>query len=136
MTHLDLLPGNGGSVIDTQTPYYQDMLNNIRTTSAQAYAAIYAFVRRIKRELAVWRRIIKHSKTPRASKWILWFALVYAAFSFDVISDFIPILGLLDDLILLAVPIALAIQFVPNGMIAECRVPVAYTPPLIENNPR
>jgi uncharacterized membrane protein YkvA (DUF1232 family) len=62
--------------------------------------------------------------------------LVYAALPFNVIPDFIPILGLLDDLVLLALPIALSIKFVPNGMVAECRVPVAYTPPFIENNPR
>jgi hypothetical protein len=68
MIHLDLLPSNGGPIIGTQTPCYQDMLNSIRTKSAQAEAAIYAFARRIKRGLAVWRRILKHPKMPRTSK--------------------------------------------------------------------
>ena len=97
------------------------MLTSIRNAIARAYAAVRAFARRIKRELAVWRGVLKHPRTPRISKWLLWFALVYAAIPFDLIPDFIPILGWLDDLVLVAVPIAIAIKFVPDGVIAECR---------------
>ncbi len=97
------------------------MLTSVRNAVARAYATVRAFARRIKRELAVWRRVLKHPRTPRLSKGLLWFALVYAAIPFDIIPDFIPILGWLDDLVLVAIPIALAIKFIPKGVIAECR---------------
>ena len=40
---------------------------------------------------------------------------------FDLIPDFIPVLGFVDDLVLVAVPIALALKLVPRAVIAECR---------------
>ena len=101
--------------------YHERMLTSIRNAFARAYAAVRAFASRIKRELAVWRKVLKHPRTPRASKVLLWFALVYAAIPFDIIPDFIPILGWLDDLVLVAIPIALAIKLVPDGVIAQCR---------------
>ncbi|MDA1036305.1 MAG: DUF1232 domain-containing protein [Chloroflexi bacterium] len=104
------------------------MLTAIRSAFARAYAAVRAFARRIKREIAVWRKVLKHPRTPRVSRWLLWFALVYAAMPFDLIPDFIPILGWLDDLVLVAIPIAIAIKFVPTGVIAECREAVGTTP--------
>jgi uncharacterized membrane protein YkvA (DUF1232 family) len=97
------------------------MLSAIRNAITRAYATVRAFARRLKREFAVWRRVLKHPRTPRLSKGFLWFALIYAAIPFDLIPDFIPLLGWLDDLILVAIPIALAIKFVPNGVIMECR---------------
>jgi uncharacterized membrane protein YkvA (DUF1232 family) len=53
----------------------------------------------------------------------LWILIVagYAFSPIDLIPDFIPILGYLDDLILLPLGIALAIRWVPPRVLAECR---------------
>ena len=53
----------------------------------------------------------------------LWTACVVAyAFSpVDLIPDFIPVLGYLDDMILVPLGIALAIKMIPPAVLAECR---------------
>ena len=53
-----------------------------------------------------------------------WAACVVAyAFSpIDLIPDFVPVLGYLDDLLLIPLGIAVAIRMIPPGVLAECRV--------------
>ena len=49
------------------------------------------------------------------------FIVAYALSPIDLIPDFIPVLGYLDDLILIPIGIALAIKLVPPTVLAECR---------------
>ena len=65
--------------------------------------------------LALWK-LFKHLDTPRAPKWIALAVLAYAVSPIDLIPDFIPVLGLLDDLILLPLGIALAIKLTPEAL--------------------
>ena len=53
----------------------------------------------------------------------LWAACVVAyAFSpIDLIPDFIPVLGYLDDLLIVPLGIALALRMIPAEVMAECR---------------
>ena len=55
-----------------------------------------------KRELAVWRAVLRDDRTPRAARWILAGLFAYLASPVDLIPDFIPGLGFLDDLVVLA----------------------------------
>lgn len=48
--------------------------------------------------------------------------MAYAFSPIDLIPDFVPILGYLDDLILIPIGIALAIKMVPPSILAECRI--------------
>jgi uncharacterized membrane protein YkvA (DUF1232 family) len=57
-----------------------------------------------------------------------WYAKIFAvlvvgyAFSpIDLIPDFIPILGYLDDLVILPIAIALALRMIPTQVLAECQ---------------
>jgi uncharacterized membrane protein YkvA (DUF1232 family) len=64
------------------------------------------------RLLALWK-LARHPDTPRAPKWIALLTLAYALSPIDLIPDFIPVLGLLDDVVLLPLGIALAVRLTP-----------------------
>lgn len=97
------------------------MIETLKRLIARSYTATRAFAVRIKRQLAIWRAVLRHPRTGRVPKSLLWFAIAYALMPFDLIPDFIPLLGWLDDLLLVAVPIALAIRLVPDDFIAEAK---------------
>ena len=65
--------------------------------------------------LALWK-LFKHPQTPRAAKWVAIAVLAYALSPIDLIPDFIPVLGLLDDLILLPLGVALAVRLTPKPL--------------------
>jgi uncharacterized membrane protein YkvA (DUF1232 family) len=64
------------------------------------------------RLLALWK-LMRHPDTPRAPKLIALLVLAYALSPIDLIPDFIPVLGQLDDLILLPLGVALAVRLTP-----------------------
>ena len=65
--------------------------------------------------LALWK-LFKHPDTPRAPRWIAIAVVAYALSPIDLIPDFIPVLGQLDDLILVPLGIALAVKLTPEAM--------------------
>ena len=65
--------------------------------------------------LALWK-LMHHPDTPRAPKLVALCVLLYALSPIDLIPDFIPVLGLLDDLILLPLGVALAIKLTPTAL--------------------
>jgi uncharacterized membrane protein YkvA (DUF1232 family) len=74
-----------------------------------------------KQEIAVYQLVLKDSRTPRLAKWLLGFAVGYALCPFDIIPDFIPIIGHLDDLIIVPLLIFIAIKVTPRCIIQDCR---------------
>ena len=65
--------------------------------------------------LALWK-LFRHPDTPRAAKLVALLVLAYALSPIDLIPDFIPVLGLLDDVILLPLGIALAVKLTPRHL--------------------
>ena len=51
----------------------------------------------LKEEFDFYRRLQKHPKTPILAKAILWLAVGYLLMPFDLIPDFLPIIGQLDE---------------------------------------
>jgi uncharacterized membrane protein YkvA (DUF1232 family) len=66
-------------------------------------------------------------RTPWYAKLLAAGIVAYAFSPIDLIPDFVPILGYLDDLILIPVGIALAIKLVPDAVLAECRAQAQET---------
>jgi uncharacterized membrane protein YkvA (DUF1232 family) len=64
---------------------------------------------------ALWA-LARHPETPRAAKWVAFGVLAYALSPIDLIPDFIPVLGQLDELILVPLGIALAVRLTPPGL--------------------
>jgi uncharacterized membrane protein YkvA (DUF1232 family) len=58
---------------------------------------------------------------PWYAKAIAVAVVAYALSPIDLIPDFIPVLGYLDDLVLLPLGIALAVRLVPADVLSECR---------------
>lgn len=64
---------------------------------------------------------LKHPKTPLRAKLIAAVAVAYALSPIDLIPDFIPVIGYLDDLIILPALIAACVKLIPKEIFEECR---------------
>ena len=78
-------------------------------------------VRHLKAETFALYLAARHPSTPWYAKMLVAFIVAYALSPIDLIPDFIPVLGYLDDLILIPIGIALAIKLVPPAVLTECR---------------
>ena len=64
---------------------------------------------------------LRKKETPLAAKIIAGITIGYALSPIDIIPDFIPVLGLLDDLIILPALIAITIKLIPEDTFEKCR---------------
>jgi uncharacterized membrane protein YkvA (DUF1232 family) len=63
----------------------------------------------------------KDSRVPWYAKILIAFVVAHSFSPIDLIPDFVPVLGYLDDLIIAPLGIALAIKMIPEAVMAECR---------------
>jgi len=80
-----------------------------------------ALLDRFKKEIEFYRSVLKDSRTPKLSKFFLGMAVGYALNPIDLIPDFIPILGYLDDLIIVPALIFIAVKLIPKKLLQEHR---------------
>jgi len=73
------------------------------------------------KEIKVLYIASKRDDVPWYAKAVILLVVAYALSPIDLIPDFIPILGYLDDLVLLPLGIMLAIRLIPKDIISECR---------------
>src|SRR4051794_26586011 len=64
---------------------------------------------------ALWR-LVRHPQAPPATRWLAVAIVAYAVSPIDLIPDFIPVLGQLDDLILIPLGIALVVRLTPKPL--------------------
>jgi uncharacterized membrane protein YkvA (DUF1232 family) len=79
---------------------------------------------RLKLEIAVLAAAIKDSRTPWYAKLLGIVIVAYALSPLDLIPDVIPVLGILDDLVLLPAGIWLVRRLIPQHVLAEHRAAV------------
>lgn len=80
----------------------------------------------IKREIAYYRLLLKDRRTPFVAKALLGLALGYLLMPFDIIPDFIPIIGHLDDLIIVPLLVTLALKMIPEEIKNDCRMVLTH----------
>ena len=84
---------------------------------------------RFKRELQLYRNILADPRTPRLTKFLLGLAVAYALSPVDLIPDFIPIIGYLDDAVIIPILVYFALKTIPRPLLDEHRKAL----PLIRN---
>ena len=76
---------------------------------------------RLRRELHALWLAYSDPRTPWLARLLIVCIIAYALSPIDLIPDPIPIIGHLDDLILLPLGIALAIRMIPGSVMVDCR---------------
>ena len=86
------------------------------------FQKLAARARKLKTDVPALFLCMKDSETPVIAKILAGLTLAYALSPIDLIPDFIPVLGYLDDMILLPAMVALTIRLIPPSVFARCRI--------------
>jgi uncharacterized membrane protein YkvA (DUF1232 family) len=84
-------------------------------------ARLKAWARRLKRDVHALYLAARDRRTPLAAKVLAGLVAAYALSPIDLIPDFVPVLGYLDDLILVPAGIWAAVKLIPPTLMAEHR---------------
>lgn len=78
------------------------------------------WTRQIKRHIYALTIAYRDERVPKRSKLLLGLVIAYVLSPIDLIPDFIPILGYLDDLVLVPLLVYLAVRMIPKTVWQEC----------------
>ena len=78
-------------------------------------------IKDLKKEIGALYLASKRNDVPWYAKLVIILIVGYALSPIDLIPDFIPVLGYLDDLIIVPMGVALAIRLIPNNIMNDCR---------------
>jgi uncharacterized membrane protein YkvA (DUF1232 family) len=86
------------------------------------FKKINAWARNLKRQIFVLYFAYKDKRVPLSAKIFTACVVAYAFSPIDLIPDFIPILGYLDDIILVPLGVMIALKMIPRDVISDCEV--------------
>lgn len=75
----------------------------------------------IQRELLYYKRVMNDERSPRIAKVFLWIAIAYTVNPIDLVPDWIPLLGWLDELVVVPLLIWFGMLFIPDDVKKELR---------------
>ncbi|MDH5205513.1 MAG: DUF1232 domain-containing protein [Hylemonella sp.] len=81
---------------------------------------LQSWAHRLKREALTLWFVCRHPGTPRLARAVAVFVVAYALSPIDLIPDFVPLLGYLDDLMLLPLLVLLVIRLTPAAVLDDC----------------
>lgn len=85
-----------------------------------------SFIRNLKLELKVWKQVLKDERTPWLAKILLGLAIAYLVLPFDIIPDTLPVIGQMDDIIIVGFLTLLALSMIPKKIVDDCRMKVRF----------
>ncbi|HKJ27664.1 MAG TPA: YkvA family protein [Anaerolineales bacterium] len=94
----------------------------MQTPTPSLFERWKAQVKTLKTETIALSLAIRDRRTPWYAKVFASLVVAYAFAPIDLVPDFIPILGYLDDLIIVPLGIALSIRMIPAPILDECRI--------------
>lgn len=77
--------------------------------------------RKLKNDIPALFLALKDKETPIVAKILAGITVAYALSPIDLVPDFIPVLGYLDDVILLPMLVVVTIKFIPENVLERCR---------------
>lgn len=77
---------------------------------------------KLKAEFDFYRRLQQHPQTPLLAKALLWLAIGYLLLPFDLIPDFLPVVGQLDEVVIIPLLLYCAVKLTPEAVLTECRM--------------
>ena len=89
------------------------------------FEKLAARARKLKTDVPALFLCMKESDTPVLAKILAGLTIAYALSPIDLIPDFIPVLGYLDDIILLPAMVALTIHLIPSAVFERCQIKAA-----------
>lgn len=89
--------------------------------TGSSFSRLKQWAKTVKRDATALWFARKHPDTPMLAKILVVVVVAYALSPIDLIPDFVPILGYLDDVILLPVFIWITIRLIPEQVMVECR---------------
>jgi uncharacterized membrane protein YkvA (DUF1232 family) len=85
------------------------------------FKRLMQWAERLKAQIVALWFCYRHPHMPLIAKLLAVAVVAYAFSPIDLIPDFIPVIGLLDDAILLPIGVWLALKFIPKPILDECR---------------
>ena len=82
--------------------------------------------KKLKRDIPAVFLAMKHPRTPWYARILAGIIIGYALSPVDLIPDFVPVLGYLDDLVILPLLIILLLRLIPREVFEECRQEAVY----------
>ena len=82
----------------------------------------------LRRDVAALILAVRDPRTPLTARVIAALVVAYALSPIDLIPDFVPVLGYLDDLIIVPLGLALVLRLVPAALMAEYRASALQQP--------
>ena len=92
------------------------------------WGAVRDWARAIKRDVVALWYAARDPRVPWYAKVLATCVVAYALSPIDLIPDFLPVLGYLDDLVIVPLGIVAAVKLVPAGLMAEFRERASRAP--------
>lgn len=88
----------------------------------------------LKEQIHILRIAYTDKRTPLIAKLLIALTVGYLLSPIDLIPDFIPILGILDDLILVPLLISISIKLIPKILLSDAKIKLEANPKTLKKN--